>query len=78
MASVSSAQENKTMAAFAMKAGMATTGGPDGSVNGVLGSGNVMNYLQNRGDLEQALLKKKGMKKSEAAKLAQAQGYMNN
>jgi hypothetical protein len=40
-----------------------------GTVGGILQKGNVQSLLSNKGDLEQAILKK-GIKKSEAARLA--------
>mmetsp|Transcript_16506 Transcript_16506/g.28033 ORF Transcript_16506/g.28033 Transcript_16506/m.28033 type:complete len:95 (+) Transcript_16506:31-315(+) len=60
-----------TLSLFAKNAGLAN----GGTVGGIVNQGNVFNYLQNKGDLEQAILKK-GMKKSEAAQLAQK--YMND
>ena len=65
--------QSGTLQQFAQKAGI--DGDKSSTVDNILKSGNLYNYLSNKGNLEMEIMKK-GMKKSEAAKLAGK--FMNN
>ena len=60
------------MAQFALiaGAGIVLNNNQKGTQGGILSSGNLQGFLQNKGDLEKEIIRK-GMSKAEAAKLAE-------